>query len=85
MRGLGLVVAGSLHRPSDQLALEPIDPRAQGEIIEHADGQWWARVHSENWRVRSEAHLRRGQRVRVTGRDGLLLTVEPEGKQAEGD
>jgi membrane-bound serine protease (ClpP class) len=58
---------------------------AQGEIIEHADGQWWARVHSENWRVRSEAHLRRGQRVRVTGRDGLLLTVEPEGKQPEGD
>jgi membrane-bound serine protease (ClpP class) len=56
-----------------------------GEIAEHIEGQWWARVHSENWRVRSEAHLRRGQRVRVTARDGLVLLVEPEGKQAEGD
>ena len=26
---------------------------ASGEIVDHAEGQWWARVHSENWRVRS--------------------------------
>ena len=58
---------------------------ALGEIVEHGEGQWWARVHSENWRVQSQSHLRRGQRVRVTGRDGLVLTVEPEGKQPEGD
>jgi membrane-bound serine protease (ClpP class) len=58
---------------------------ASGEIVDHADGQWWARVRSENWQVRSEAHLRRGQRVRVTSRDGLLLTVEPDDKQPEGD
>jgi membrane-bound serine protease (ClpP class) len=58
---------------------------ASGEIVDHADGQWWARVHSENWLVRSESHLRRGQRVRVTRRDGLLLIVEPDGKQPEGD
>jgi membrane-bound serine protease (ClpP class) len=58
---------------------------ASGEIVEHAEGQWWARVHSENWRVRGAAHLRRGQRVRVTARDGLTLIVEPEGQQAEGD
>jgi membrane-bound serine protease (ClpP class) len=58
---------------------------ASGEIVDHAEGQWWARVHSENWRVRGEAHLRRGQRVRVTARDGLTLIVEPENQQAEGD
>jgi membrane-bound serine protease (ClpP class) len=58
---------------------------ALGEIVEHGEGQLWARVHSENWRVQSQSHLRRGQRVRVTGRDGLVLTVEPEGKQPEGD
>ncbi len=28
---------------------------ASGEIVDHAQGEWWARVHSENWRVRSEA------------------------------
>src|SRR5581483_902545 len=48
-----------------------------GEIIEHRDGEWWARVHSELWRVRTTAHLRRHQRVRVTGVDDLVLIVEP--------
>jgi membrane-bound serine protease (ClpP class) len=52
---------------------------APGEVIEHADGQWWARVHGEMWKVRSLAHLQRGQRVRVTRIDGLLLEVEPDG------
>jgi membrane-bound serine protease (ClpP class) len=51
---------------------------AGGEIVEHNQGQWWARVHSELWQVRSGVPLRRHQRVRVTGRDGLTLIVEPE-------
>ncbi len=51
---------------------------ARGEVIEHAENQWWARVHSENWQVRSTAHLHRGQHVTVTGIDGLVLLVEPE-------
>jgi len=58
---------------------------ASGEIVDHAQGEWWARVHSENWRVRGEGQLRRGQRVRVTARDGLTLIVEPESQQAQGD
>jgi membrane-bound serine protease (ClpP class) len=56
---------------------------AAGEIVEHAEGEWWARVHSELWRVRSGSALRRHQRVRVTGRDGLTLIVEPE-QQEQG-
>ncbi len=48
---------------------------ARGEIIEHADGQWWARVHSEIWKVRSHADLHAGQSVRVTRIDGLVLEV----------
>jgi membrane-bound serine protease (ClpP class) len=51
-----------------------------GEVIEHADGQWWARVHGEIWKVRSHAHLTRGQRVRVKGVDGLVLEVEPDNR-----
>jgi membrane-bound serine protease (ClpP class) len=61
---------------------------AHGEIIDHVDGQWWARVHSETWKVHpaGRAHLRLGQRVRVTALDGLTLMVEPEsatGSQTE--
>jgi membrane-bound serine protease (ClpP class) len=56
---------------------------AAGEIVEHNQGEWWARVHSELWQVRSGAPLRRHQRVRVTGRDGLTLIVEPE-QQEQG-
>jgi membrane-bound serine protease (ClpP class) len=55
---------------------------AHGEVIEHSDGIWWARVHSENWEVRSHAHLHRGQRVRVTSIDGLVLHVVPVGGEA---
>jgi membrane-bound serine protease (ClpP class) len=53
---------------------------ARGEIIEHADGQWWARVHGEMWKVRGETQLQRGQRVRVKRIYGLLLEVEPDSK-----
>src|SRR3954449_1286867 len=51
---------------------------ARGEIIEHTQDQYWARVRSETWQVRSRAPLARGQHVKVTGIDGLVLLVEPE-------
>ncbi|NTX26047.1 nodulation protein NfeD, partial [Burkholderia pyrrocinia] len=37
----------------------------------------WVRVHGERWRVASSVPLAAGCRVRVTGRQGLLLTVAP--------
>jgi membrane-bound serine protease (ClpP class) len=58
---------------------------ARGELTEHLDGQWWARVHSENWKVRSQSHLRLHQRVVVTGIDGLTLQVEPEYPREQGE
>ena len=51
---------------------------ARGQIIEQADGQWWARVHGEIWKVRSRADLHPGQSVRVTRIDGLVLEVRPD-------
>ena len=57
---------------------------APGEVLEHRDGVWWARVHSELWRVRSDLPLKRHLRVRVTGRDGLTLIVAPEESQPAG-
>ncbi len=51
---------------------------ARGEVIQEADGEWWARVHSETWKVKSAVPLHRGQRIRVNTIDGLVLNVEPE-------
>ena len=50
---------------------------ATGEVLENSAGETYARVHGEIWKVRSGIPLERGQVVRVTGIDGLLLTVAP--------
>jgi membrane-bound serine protease (ClpP class) len=38
----------------------------------------WAQVRGETWRVVSTGPLVSGQRLRVTGVDGLTLRVEPQ-------
>jgi membrane-bound serine protease (ClpP class) len=50
-----------------------------GELMQAVDagGEAWARVGGEQWRVRCESALPAGARVRVIGRDGLLLRVAP--------
>lgn len=48
-----------------------------GRIIAEGEGDAWAWVHGERWRVRSAAPLALGQQVRVVGREGLVLDVEP--------
>jgi membrane-bound serine protease (ClpP class) len=58
---------------------------AVGEVLEHRDGQWWARVRSELWSVRSAHPLKKHMRVRVTGLDGLVLIVTPDETQPKGD
>jgi membrane-bound serine protease (ClpP class) len=56
---------------------------ARGEVLEDFEREGWARVHSENWRVRSGMPLKAGQRVRVAAMHDLLLDVVPE--SSEGD
>jgi len=51
---------------------------ALGEMLEDAEGEGLARVHSETWTVRCAMPLRAGQKVRVTGMDGLVLEVNAE-------
>jgi len=46
-----------------------------GEVLEDFEHEGWARVHGENWRVRSAAPLKAGERVRVAAMHGLLLEV----------
>ena len=50
---------------------------ALGEMLEDTDGEGLAWVHSEAWTVRCATPLKRGQKVRVTGMDGLVLEVNP--------
>ena len=45
------------------------------------DGQ--VKLAGEIWAARCAAGARTGDRVRVTGRDGLVLVVEPERFEAE--
>jgi membrane-bound serine protease (ClpP class) len=54
---------------------------AAGEALEDLEGEGWARVHGERWRVRSRAPLRAGERLRVTAVHGLVLEVEPGGRR----
>ena len=54
---------------------------ATGEILEDMEHEGWARIHSEQWRVRSRVPLKRGSPIRVRARHDLILEVEP--KQGE--
>jgi membrane-bound serine protease (ClpP class) len=50
---------------------------ATGIVDESFERRGRVKVHSELWNARSQRPLRRGQRIRVTGIDGLVLEVEP--------
>ena len=52
-----------------------------GEVIQDTDGEVYARVHGELWKVRAGVPLARGSTVRVVGIDGLVLAVEPARKE----
>lgn len=55
------------------------------EVVADTAGESWARIHSENWRVVSNTPLRRGQKVRVLARNGLVLEVAPIDNHDEGE
>jgi membrane-bound serine protease (ClpP class) len=56
---------------------------ATGEVIEpvDADGEGWALVYGERWRVRSATPLPVGTHIRVTRREGLILWVDAQQPQ----
>jgi membrane-bound serine protease (ClpP class) len=55
-----------------------------GVALEDVTDEGWARVQSEQWRVKSAVPLKRGQNLRVTGRHGLVLMVAPLEQAKEG-
>ncbi len=51
---------------------------ASGEVMEVSEGEIWAQVQGERWRVSSRQPLASGQRIRVLGLHGLTLEVQAE-------
>lgn len=74
-----LVIAGIAFRARTRPVVTGDDGLigSVGVTLDDVEAEGWARVHGEQWRVRSQVPLRHGQAVRVTARDGLVLTVEP--------
>jgi membrane-bound serine protease (ClpP class) len=52
---------------------------ARAEALEDFEREGWAHVQGERWKVRAPAPVRRGQKLRVTAMQGLILDVVPEG------
>ena len=46
-----------------------------GEVLQDFDGEGWARVQGETWRVKSASPLKAGDHVSVTAVEGLVLQV----------
>jgi membrane-bound serine protease (ClpP class) len=71
--GLATLMLRQRHRPvvsgQEQLL------GAIGVVTDEEAG--WARIHSESWRIHAQQPLLRGERVRVVGRKGLILFVQP--------
>jgi membrane-bound serine protease (ClpP class) len=49
---------------------------AEGETVSWQDGEGRVRVKGEIWLARSDVPLAAGSRVKIVGRDGLVLRVE---------
>jgi membrane-bound serine protease (ClpP class) len=80
--GFLIVVLGMLARNRRRAVVSGREEMlgATGEALADFDAEGWARVHGEQWKVRSSRPVRRGQKLRVTGMHGLVLTVEPQGE-----
>jgi membrane-bound serine protease (ClpP class) len=55
---------------------------ASGTALSDFEREGWAQVRGETWRVVSAGPVSRGQRVRVTGIEGLTLRIEPGPRDA---
>jgi membrane-bound serine protease (ClpP class) len=54
---------------------------ASATALADFEREGWAQVRGENWRVESPRPVSSGQKLRVTGIDGLTLRVEPVDRQ----
>jgi membrane-bound serine protease (ClpP class) len=78
--GFFLFVVGAAikarHRPVVSGQEEMVN--ARGVVIDDFHGRGRIRIHGEVWDAESAVPLQRGERVRVTAIDGLVLRIRPE-------
>jgi membrane-bound serine protease (ClpP class) len=75
---LAIVVVGGLVLKSRQRPVvsgREFIVGSAGTVVSVDDGETWAQVEGERWRVRAETALAPGDRIRVKGMDGLTLLV----------
>ena len=72
---LGVVGMAAKARRRPVVSGAPNLVGATGELIEFSNGEGWAMIQGEHWKVRSAADLHPAERVRVTGVHGLTLDV----------
>lgn len=48
----------------------------KGEVVEFSEGEGFAKIHGEIWRIESEDELKKGDKIIVVGREGLTLKVK---------
>jgi len=58
---------------------------AEGETLDDIETEGWARVHGEQWQIRSHTPIARGKKVRVTAQHDLILEVEPINSTKENE
>ncbi len=77
------VVSGAeemIGSPGEALAAFRTEAHPQDPATPHVGR---VRVHSEAWQARSRRPVKNGEKLRVTGRDGLVLIVEPNNQSQE--
>jgi membrane-bound serine protease (ClpP class) len=53
-----------------------------GELVEFEDGEGWAQIQGDYWRVRGAGDLHAGRRIRVTRVQGVVLQVAADGQES---
>ncbi|HEX2215291.1 MAG TPA: nodulation protein NfeD [Xanthobacteraceae bacterium] len=78
--GLTFVVIGAAMKARQRPAVIGAEEMlgANGRVMDWQGDRGNIRIHGEVWSARSERELQPGDAVRVTRREGLILTVEPE-------
>ena len=81
--GLGNMLLRQRHRPIVTGGEELLG--ANAVALENFTGAGRVWVHSESWQAHSDRPLRKGERVRVTGRQGLVLQVQSLNKEEKAE
>ncbi|MDS4042709.1 MAG: nodulation protein NfeD [Candidatus Competibacter sp.] len=71
--GLATLMVRQRRRPAVSGAEQMLG--ATGSVMADDASRAW--IHGESWWVRADRPLRQGERIRVAGRDGLTLLVQP--------